>query len=107
MTKLQRRELYWTMYVTAMGISELMTAEEVRKSFFSSLREVSPNDIPWGLCNLIDFFVVKDIEEFPELMAFEPSGYYPCYWLPEGDWKPRAKILLKAWKATFKTDNPR
>lgn len=99
MTKLQRRKLYWTMYVTAVGISELMTAKEV---VWSLEYDPPANDFPIGICGLFKRISANvDIIDLPELLNLEPRRLYGQFWFPPGDWKPRAEILLKAYKSTF------
>ncbi len=113
LTKQQRRNLYWRMYVTAAGIAELMTAEEVYKAGFwydSALYpDGSEEGLPFGMCGLLDILYENvSIYDRPELYPSELPELYALrpfnaggYWFDQGEWKPRAELLLKAYKATF------
>ena len=101
MTKLERRSIYWDMYVAAVGLAIMMTREEIL--YYNENINDYKIELPCGFCYMYERCIKfgNDMDEdLPELMKLEPRKG-SCYWFRSSDWEPRAKLLLKAWEATF------
>ena len=96
MNKNERLAIYWDLYFIAVGISTLMTPEQVDCNSYDHL--------PCGICSLLfeGWEIYKISSLFPEL-----EKQWKCYlndtyyWHTPGDWKPRAKDLLEAIKLCY------
>lgn len=90
MTKNKRLELYWKMYTVAVGISMLMSPEQV----FA----LPVGELPFGFCSMLKYYDEGiNLDELPELMTQKRAfTRYTCMWYALGDWKPRAEALLRA-----------
>lgn len=77
MTKKRRFEIYWEMYVVAVGLMGEM---------------LDPYDDPWSLCDIVgtDIWYLKELSIYrPKKIGLGGTGY----WWPIGDWKTRSKVL--------------
>lgn len=97
-TKEERREIYWSMYTTAVGLS-MMTREELSQ-------EGRDDDFPQGYCKLLRLTCDLYSSVFvPELWAQHPNPL--GHWCEPYDWNTRLKPLLIAIEKTYEEEtNP-
>lgn len=97
-TKLERRKIYWRMYVVAEGLATMTTKEH--RNYY---RDCQPfTTLPDGYCELLYRMNESDSTLYWlfELKNYEPR-LHADYWWASFNWRVRSKYLLLAYRDTF------